>query len=126
MKPTGYDAPITQITDEVFLTQSDPMKVLPPADDQIIGNQYGTVFMNGKTANKLLDQQCHYTRCKAFLDGTKRREREQVIAEVVALLQETGKYYYEAYEESGTYSDYDRSVLCDWLEVKVKELEEST
>jgi len=50
-KPTGYDAPIT---DEIILTQSDPMKVLPPADDQIIFNQYGTAFMNEKTANKLL------------------------------------------------------------------------
>lgn len=42
---------------DVFLSQSDPMKVLPPGDDQVVGNKYGTCFMNAKTANKLMKTQ---------------------------------------------------------------------
>lgn len=54
---------------DVFLSQSDPMKVLPPEDDTIIGNDYGTCFMNAKTADKLLWAQNGYK--QAVLDAVR-------------------------------------------------------
>lgn len=54
------DREAEMMADEIFLTQSDPMKVLPPKDNEIIRNDYGAAIMNEKTANKLLEKAVLY------------------------------------------------------------------